>query len=60
MEFATTEDGKSKLAKVAIEINLPPDFPEKYRNAIIKTAGLCSVKKVIMDPPEFEITARMA
>ena len=60
MEFATTEDGKSKLAKVAIEIDLPPGFPEKYRNAIIKTADLCSVKKVIMDPPEFEITARMA
>ena len=60
MEFAIAEDGKTKLSKVAIEITLPPDFPEKYRNAIVKTAGLCSVKKVIMDPPEFEITARMA
>jgi putative redox protein len=57
MEFSTAEDGKKKLAKVAIEIALPPGFPEKYRNAIVKTAGLCSVKKVIMDPPEFEITA---
>ncbi|NTW99197.1 MAG: osmotically inducible protein OsmC [Geobacteraceae bacterium] len=59
MEFTTTEDGKKKLAKVAIDIDLPAGFPEKYRNAIIKTAGLCSVKKVIMDPPEFVITARM-
>ncbi len=57
MEFAIAKDGKKKLSKVAIEITLPPGFPEKYRNAIIKTAGLCSVKKVIMDPPEFEITA---
>jgi hypothetical protein len=57
MEFAIDKDGKKKLSKVAIEITLPPGFPEKYRNAIIKTAGLCSVKKVIMDPPEFEITA---
>ena len=57
MEFALAEDGKNKLSKVAIEITLPPGFPEKYRNAIVKTAGLCSVKKVIMDPPEFEITA---
>jgi len=57
MVFAIAEDGKTKLAKVAIEITLPPGFPEKYRNAIVKTAGLCSVKKVIMDPPEFEITA---
>ncbi len=59
MEFTAAEDGKRRLAKVAIEINLPPGFPEKYRNAIVKTAGLCSVKKVIMDPPEFVITARM-
>jgi ribosomal protein S12 methylthiotransferase accessory factor len=59
MEFATAEDGKKRLAKVAIEIELPPGFPEKYRNAIVKAAGLCAVKKVIMDPPEFVITARM-
>ena len=56
MEFSTSEDGRKKLAKIAIEITLPHGFPEKYRNAIVKTAGLCSVKKVIMDPPEFEIT----
>jgi len=58
MEFATT-DGRTKLAKVSMEIALPPGFPEKYRNAIVKAAGLCSVKKAIMDPPEFEITAKM-
>lgn len=59
MEFATAADGKSRLAKVAIEIDLPPGFPEKYRSAIVKAAGLCSVKKAIMDPPEFVITARI-
>lgn len=59
MEFATTEDGKTRLAKVSIDITLPPGFPEKYRNAIVKTAELCTVKKVIMDPPEFAITARI-
>ena len=26
---------------------------------MVKDAGLCSMKKVIMDPPEFVITARM-
>jgi putative redox protein len=59
MEFATDPDGKRRLARVAIEIDLPPGFPEKYRNAIVKAAELCTVKKVIMDPPEFVITARM-
>jgi putative redox protein len=60
MEFATAEDGKRRLAKVYLDIDLPPGFPEKYRNAIIKTAGLCSVKKVLMDPPEFQITSRLS
>ncbi|MDD2900440.1 MAG: OsmC family protein [Desulfuromonadaceae bacterium] len=59
MEFGVAEDGKRKLSKVAMDISLPPGFPEKYRNAIIKTAGLCSVKKVLMDPPEFAITAQI-
>ncbi|KAA0888356.1 OsmC family protein [Oryzomonas rubra] len=60
LEFATDTGGKKRLTKVAIEIHLPPGFPEKYRNAIVKTARLCTVKKVIMDPPEFVVTARMA
>ncbi|HEY6874487.1 MAG TPA: OsmC family protein [Geobacteraceae bacterium] len=54
------EEGKRRLARVEIEISLPPGFPEKYRNAIVKAAELCAVKKAIMDPPEFAITARGA
>ena len=56
MEFTETADGKKSLSKVALDITLPAGFPEKYRNAIVKTAGLCTVKKVLMNPPEFEIT----
>lgn len=59
MEFTATADGKERLAKVAIDIDLPPGFPEKYCNAIVKTAELCTVKKVLMDPPEFVINARL-
>ena len=57
MEFTPAEDGKKRLARVVMEIALPVGFPEKYRNAIVKAAELCTVKKVIMDPPEFVITA---
>jgi putative redox protein len=60
MEFVTAADGKRRLAKVDIEIDLPPGFPEKYLNAVVKAAGFCSVKKVLIDPPVFEITARTA
>lgn len=59
MEFAADETGTVKLSRLTLDIMLPPGFPEKYRNAIVKTAELCTVKKVIMDPPEFVITAHM-
>lgn len=57
MEYAVTEDGRRRLARVFIDIQLPHGFPEKYRNAVEKAAGLCAVKKAIMDPPEFLISA---
>jgi ribosomal protein S12 methylthiotransferase accessory factor len=60
MEFSTDETGKKRLSRVILDIILPPGFPEKYRNAIVKTAELCTVKKVIMEPPEFVITAHMS
>jgi ribosomal protein S12 methylthiotransferase accessory factor len=56
MEFTTSEDGKRELGKICIEILVPPDFPEKYHNALVRSAELCAVKKVIMHPPVFEIT----
>ncbi|HBA73665.1 MAG: osmotically inducible protein OsmC [Geobacteraceae bacterium GWC2_55_20] len=55
MEFAV-DGGKSRLAKVDLEITLPSGFPVKYHNAIIKSAELCSVKKALMNPPDFEIS----
>lgn len=59
MEFGVDENDKKRLSRVTLDITLPPGFPEKYRNAVVKTAELCTVKKVISDPPEFVITARL-
>jgi putative redox protein len=41
--------------KVNIEIKLPPDFPDKYRDAVVSTAELCAVKRSIANPPLFTI-----
>ena len=43
------------IEKIKIEIQLPMDFPEKYKKAVIRLADLCSVKKHMINPPEFEI-----
>jgi len=44
-----------RFAEVEIKITLPEEFPEKYRNAIVRAADLCSVKKHILNPPAFTI-----
>ena len=56
MTFEPTQDGKKRLAQISLQITLPQGFPEKYRDAIVRAANLCTVKKVLMDPPEFTIT----
>ncbi len=43
------------IEKMKIDIRLPQDFPDKYRDAVIKAAGACTVKKHITNAPEFSI-----
>jgi putative redox protein len=48
------------VSKIDLEIQLPPDFPEKYRQAVIHSAELCAVKKHLETPPQFEVTTKAA
>jgi hypothetical protein len=34
-----------------------PDFPPKYKGGIVKSAGLCSVKRNIIAPLQFAVSA---
>ncbi|MDT8419002.1 MAG: OsmC family protein [Desulfuromonadales bacterium] len=47
-----------RLDKIVMEIQLPEGFPDKYKNAIIRATEECAVKKVVLDPPIFEVTTR--
>lgn len=40
---------------IKIDIQLPADFPEMYKDAVIKVADLCKVKKTIANPPKFSV-----
>ena len=58
MNLAFEQDEQTHLVKkVTMEILLPPDFPSKYKTAVINSAKLCTVKRNIITPPEFVITA---
>jgi ribosomal protein S12 methylthiotransferase accessory factor len=43
------------VGKVKLDIQLPADFPEKYKTAVIRAADQCAVKKHFENPPQFEI-----
>jgi len=45
------------VTRVSIDVELPADFPEKYRSALLKAIDLCTVKKTIQNPPEFDLRA---
>jgi ribosomal protein S12 methylthiotransferase accessory factor len=42
------------LARVELDIEVPPEFPEKYREALIRVVDQCSVKRAIQAQPTFE------
>jgi ribosomal protein S12 methylthiotransferase accessory factor len=55
LEYRKIDEGKVVLDKIVIDIIVPPTFPEKYHQALMKVADQCAVKKTIMNPPNFEI-----
>jgi putative redox protein len=47
------------ISKIGLEIKLPSDFPEKYKEAVINSANLCAVKKHLLNPPNIEVVATL-
>lgn len=43
------------VGKIGIEIQLPPDFPEQYKPAVIRAANLCTVKRHLQTPPQIDV-----
>ena len=43
------------LARVELDIEVPPAFPDKYYDALVRVADQCAVKKAIQAQPVFEV-----
>jgi putative redox protein len=43
------------LTAIELDIQVPPEFPEKYHEALIRAANQCAVKKHMEQPPSFEV-----
>lgn len=50
-------DEHGTLVSVALTVELPPDFPGKYTEALLRVVDQCSVKKAIAAQPTFTVTA---
>lgn len=48
------------IEEIDLDIIVPPTFPEKYRESLIRSAELCKVKKHIEHPPVFNITTKIS
>ncbi len=51
------DEKKHAIETMHIELKLPPGFPDQYKKAVVRAMDLCTVKKHIIHPPEFIITA---
>ncbi|RLB42479.1 MAG: osmotically inducible protein OsmC [Deltaproteobacteria bacterium] len=51
------DDERRRYKKFSINLKLPKGFDSRYKKAIIRSMDLCAVKKHMIEPPEFEITA---
>ena len=47
------------VGKITIDIQLPAGFPAQYKDAVVRAAELCAVKRHIHTPPEFAINAKI-
>ncbi len=48
------------MEMVDLDIVVPPEFPEKYHDALIRAASQCAVKKHLEQPPSFNVKTRVA
>jgi putative redox protein len=48
-----------RLTTIRLDVELPEGFPDRYAKAIVRSMEQCAVKKVMDDPPEFEVRAEI-
>ncbi|MGD8836771.1 MAG: OsmC family protein [Desulfobacteraceae bacterium] len=58
MDLIPEHNEKTHLVeKIVIRLDLPDDFPMKYRKAVVKAAEMCTVKRNIFNPPDIQVYA---
>lgn len=59
LSLEPVREGDGKLVTLLrVVVDLPENFPEKYRGAIERAVDHCAVKKHLTEPPRFEFSLR--
>lgn len=57
VEKTVADETTHRIARIEIEVRVPPGFTEKHLKALERSADLCLVKRTILNPPEFAVRA---
>ncbi len=60
IERIHTDPTTHMVGQIDLEIQAPPNFPQKYLSSLIRSAELCAVKKHLEHPPVFNVTTTVA
>ena len=55
MEYEKDEKS-GRYRELTVSIRLPENFPEKYRKPFVRAIDQCTVKKHILEPPDFNVS----
>jgi ribosomal protein S12 methylthiotransferase accessory factor len=56
VERTESDPSTGRLLRLALEVQVPADFPPHYRDAVARAAAACKVKKTLAAPPQIEVT----
>jgi ribosomal protein S12 methylthiotransferase accessory factor len=55
MQRMRTNPASRLIEEIDLEILVPPSFPEKYHDALVRAADQCLVKRHLVQPPTFNV-----
>lgn len=55
VQRAMRDPATGMIAQIDMQIQVPPEFPEKYYEALVRSADQCAVKKHLEKPPKFHV-----
>lgn len=47
------------IERITVDVQLPAGFPERYRDAVVRAADQCTVKRHLARPPEIVVVAHI-